>query len=262
MKETNRTLYNQTLRPQKELVATGDSSCTLYSHEFKEHYHSTKDGALRESLYKHITPAFRLNAHKKHLRILDVCFGLGYNTLTTLYYIQKHQLDVSVEIVSPEFDVELIGSLKDFNYPKAFDDFKHIILALSNDFEYRSDTISITILRGDARLSIPKLTQKFDIVYQDAFSPKTNPLLWSREYFADIAKLIANDGILTTYSIAIATRLALFENGFHIYLYEDERVRNATIASLSQLKGIKPVDMAHKIATNPHAKAISDKDLL
>ncbi|MBN2824348.1 MAG: hypothetical protein JXQ76_03410 [Campylobacterales bacterium] len=262
MKKSNNPSYNPTLRHQKELVVTHDNTKTLYSHEFKEHYHSTHDGALTESLYKHIVPALRLNAHKKHLRILDICFGLGYNTFATLYYIDKHQLDVSVEIVSPEFDLELIQSLQHFTYPKEFDNLKNIILSLSNTLKYQNEKISITILLGDARLSIPKLTQKFDIVYQDAFSPKTNPLLWTREYFADIAKLMAHDGILTTYSSAIAVRLALFENGFNLYLHQDKRIRNATIASFNALEGIQKIDMEHKIATNPNAKSLSDKDFL
>jgi len=262
MKKSSNPPYNPTLRPQKERVTTHDESYTLYSHEFREHYHSTHDGALSESLHKHIIPAFALNAHKKHLRILDVCFGLGYNTLATLYYIQKHQLDISVEIVSPEFDLELIGSLKDFHYPKEFENLKETIITLSKELTYHNPRVDINILLGDARESIPKLTQKFDIVYQDAFSPKTNPLLWTCEYFADIARLLANDGILTTYSTAIATRLALFENGFILYLLQNDAVRNATIASLNPLHTIKKIDMRHKIATNPNAKPLSDKDYL
>lgn len=255
-------MYNETLRHQKEIVTTGDSSDTLYSHEFNEHYHSTKDGALNESLHKHIIPAFRFNAHKKHLRILDICFGIGYNTLTTLYYIKQNHLDISVEIYSPEFDLELIRSLKNFHYPKEFDSLKEIITSLSNRLEYQDENISITILLGDAREYIPKLEEKFDIVYQDAFSPKTNPLLWTQEYFSDIAKIMTKDGILTTYSIALATRLALHGNGFKIYLYQDENIRNSTIASLSEVEGLVRVDMAHKIKTNPNANALRDRDFL
>jgi len=255
-------MYNETLRHQKEVVTTHDSSDTLYSHEFHEHYHSTKDGALAESLHKHIIPAFHYNAHKKHLKILDICFGLGYNTLATLYYIQKNTLDISVEIYAPEFDLELICSLKDFHYPAEFDAFKAIIAELSQNLEYHSDRIDIKILLGDARLSIPKLTQKFDIIYQDAFSPKNNPLLWTSEYFGDIAKIIECDGILTTYSTALATRLALYEQGFNIYLYQDDAIRNSTLASFSILKNITPVDMNHKIKTNPNAQPLSDKEFL
>jgi len=255
-------MYNKALRQKKEIVTTGDSSDTLYSHEFNEHYHSTKDGALVESLHKHIIPAFKYNRHKKHLTILDICFGLGYNTLATLYYIEQNNLDVTVEIYSPEFDLELIHSLKNFTYPKEFESLKDIIEALSNKLEYSSDTIKVKILSGDARLSIPKLTQKFDIIYQDAFSPKSNPLLWTQEYFGDIQKIMARDGIVTTYSIALATRLALHANGFKLYLYQDQKIRSSTIASLQKIEGIEEVNMAHKMAINPNVKPLRDRDFL
>jgi len=255
-------MYNKTLRQKKEIVTTGDSSDTLYSHEFNEHYHSTKDGALVESLHKHIIPAFKYSSHKKHLKILDICFGLGYNTLATLYYIEQNNLDVSVEIYSPEFDLELIRSLQNFKYPKEFDNLKEIITTLSNELEYASDTINIKIVPDDARESIPTLTQKFDIIYQDAFSPQSNPLLWTQEYFGDIQKIMARDGIVTTYSIALATRLALHANGFKLYLYQDQKIRSSTIASLQKIEGIEEVDMAHKIAINPNAKPLRDCDFL
>jgi len=43
-------LYNPNLRAQKKEILTQDGTKTLYSQEFNECYHSTKDGALQESL--------------------------------------------------------------------------------------------------------------------------------------------------------------------------------------------------------------------
>ncbi|UFH60632.1 hypothetical protein [Sulfurovum mangrovi] len=40
--------YNESLRSQKEVIVTEDGSKTLYSKEFDQAYHSTKDGALQE----------------------------------------------------------------------------------------------------------------------------------------------------------------------------------------------------------------------
>ncbi len=48
--------------------------------EFDESYHSQKDGALRESLEKHIIPAFKFSKDRDEITILDIGFGLGYNT--------------------------------------------------------------------------------------------------------------------------------------------------------------------------------------
>ena len=171
------------------MVETEDGSHTLFSEEFNEPYHSTKDGALHESLEKHVKPAFALLKHKSSLTILDICFGLGYNTFATLYHIKKSKLPTKVHILSPEFDEELIRSLESFVYPKEFDEIQPIIQALSRNFFYEDEQFKIKILLGDARQTVPKIKEKIDIIYQDAFSPTHNPLLWSREFFADIAKI-------------------------------------------------------------------------
>ncbi|DAB29008.1 MAG TPA: hypothetical protein CFH84_11865 [Sulfurimonas sp. UBA12504] len=65
-------------------------------------------------------------------------------------------------------------------------------------------------------------------------------------------------GVLTTYSIALPSRLALHENGFHIYLNKGEGYRNATIASLTKIEGFESVNMQHKIACNPDVKSLRD----
>jgi len=73
----------------KTIIATEDGTITLFSKEFDEPYHSTYDGALHETMEKHIIPAFSLQKYRDKIRILDICFGLGYNVLATIYYIKK-----------------------------------------------------------------------------------------------------------------------------------------------------------------------------
>jgi len=254
--------YDITKRDQKHLVECSDGSLTLYSKEFDEPYHSTKDGALNESLQKHIIPAFKYQKDISTLTILDICYGLGYNTLATLYYIQKHNLPTKVHIISPEFDKSLVESLKEFDYPDEFGSFKHIVESISNQFYYEDDSIKIEVLIGDARDSLPKLQTKFDIIYQDAFSPKVNPLLWTKEYFATIKSLSKPNVILTTYSTASATRMGLYENGFELHYYQTPQTRRSLIASLSQIDELEWIDMELKKARNPDAKSLKDSDIV
>ena len=241
-----------------KMTLSEDGSYTAYSKEYNEHYHSTKDGALHESLVKHVEPAFSLKEQQDEMIILDICYGLGFNTLTTLYYYQKNSLNAKLKIYSPELDASLVKSLVDFTYPKEFESFKPIIKALSEVGFYEDERFYIEVFLGDAREYVKKFENKFDIVYQDAFSPSTNPMLWTKEYFKDIKRSIKDDGILTTYSISLATRLALFENNFNIYLNIGEGYRDATIASPSRLESFKKVDMEHKIACNPNATSLRD----
>jgi len=261
MKRVNK-MYNITLRPKKKLLLCEDGTNTLFSKEFNEPYHSTKDGALHESLEKHIKPLFMIHKNKCSLIILDICFGLGYNTFATLYYIKKHQLKTKVHILSPEFDQELIGSLSTFEYPSEFDNIKHIIDAISQNFFYEDEQFKVEILLGDARESVPKIKEKVDVIYQDAFSPTQNPLLWTREFFSDIAKLCNSDAILTTYSTAASIRLALYENGFLIFIYYGERTRYSTIASMKMLDNLEYIDMELKKIRNPVSQSFRDRDYI
>jgi len=252
-------VYNEESREAKTQILTSDGSYTLYSTEFDEPYHSDRDGALFESLQKHVIPAFRLKSSERRLAILDICYGLGYNTLATLYYIKKHQLKIDIEIVSPEFDRGLIESLAIFDYPIEFKSFRDIIEHLSQNFYYRDDDISIEILIGDARESIPQLTQKFDIVYQDPFSPSSNPLLWTREYFQDIRRVVKDDAILTTYSVAAAVRMALDESGFELFFVNNQNMRDSMVASPTMIDEFKYIDMELKKRRNPTAKSLRDE---
>lgn len=243
------------------IVLTEDGTATLYSKEFNESYHSIKDGALRESLEKHIIPAFKFSPLKDKYIILDICFGLGYNTLATLLYIKQNGIDSKIEIISPELNIELIYSLKDFNYPKEFREFRDIIKALSSNLYYRDEQFKIEIFNSDAREIIKNIDSRVDILYQDPFSPKKNPLLWTRDYFLDIREIANRDIIITTYSVATPIRLSMYESGFNIYKYQGSGVRGSTIASLRDLN-LERVDIEHKIAVNREAKSLRDSDFI
>ena len=240
------------------MTLSEDGSYTAYSKEYEEHYHSTKDGALHESFVKHVLPAMQAKEKQDEIVILDICYGLGFNTLATLLYFKENNLTSKLRIYSPELDEDLVKSLQSFSYPKEFESFKEIIDDISEYGIYQDEQIYIEVYLGDAREYVKKFVHKFDIVYQDAFSPSTNPMLWTKEYFKDIKRSIKDDGILTTYSISLATRLALYENDFNIYLNIGESYRDATVASLSCLENFKTVDMPHKIACNPDAKSLRD----
>lgn len=239
-------------------VESEDGSYTAYSKEYDEHYHSTKDGALKESYQKHVIPAFRTLEHFDEVNILDICYGLGFNTLCTLLYYKEHSPQTKLKIYSPELDSSLVHSLKNFSYPKEFESLTEIITAISEQGVYKSENITIEVFLGDAREYIRRFEDVFDIVYQDAFSPSVNPVLWTQEYFSDIKKAMKSSGVLTTYSTALATRLALYENGFRVFLNEGEEFRNATLAAFRELESFKSVDMEHKITCNPDAVPLRD----
>jgi tRNA U34 5-methylaminomethyl-2-thiouridine-forming methyltransferase MnmC len=242
-------------------VQSEDGSYTAYSDQYHEHYHSTKDGALHESLVKHVQPAFLLHASQKHLKIIDICFGLGFNTLTTLYYRDTHFPDTTLEIFSPELNGELVASLVTFPYPDIFKPYLSIIASLVEYGSYEDKKTKITVVIADARVVMRGLSGIWDVCYQDAFSPSVNPLLWTREYFADVARLMGHEGIVTTYSIALAIRMGLHENGFNVYLNVGEGHRSATVASVRLFCEFEKIDVNHKMSCNPMVKSFRDETL-
>ena len=228
-----------------EFVKTKDGSLTLKSEKYNECYHSS-EGAYTESLYKHVLPGYEIakkfDYYGGEIRILDICFGLGYNTLTAILH---KPANVKLKIFSPELDLDLIKSLKNFRYPDEFSEILSVINEISDNLYYKSDDVEVEVFNGDAREYVKKL-KDIHIVYQDAFSPKVNQELWTFEYFKDIAKTLNKNGIITTYSVATPVRCAFYKLGMNIYTHPYDIIRKGTIASFAELD-FEKVDFKDKI---------------
>lgn len=241
-----------------ELILTQDGSHTLYSKKYQQHFHDVETGAIKEALTKHVIPTLQYHKNKTSLNILDICFGLGYNTLSTIYYVLQNNLNIKLNFYSPELDESLIKNLSTFDFPKEFDKLKHIIKTLCTKHKYKDENISIELFVGDAREYI-KTLKDIDIVYQDAFSSDVNTELWTVEYFKDIFKACRDDVILSTYSVATNVRLSLYKAGF--FIYEIRPVKKKQTLAFKNLKNIeaKYIDMELKQQRNKEARAIYDK---
>ena len=242
------------------IVATKDGSNTLFSKLYNQHYHNPDDGAINEALSKHIIPAFTFHKNKSELTILDICFGIGYNTFSTIYYCLQNNLNIKLNIFSPELDGNLVKSLANFAFPKEFDCIKHIINSIAQNCKYEDENVKIEVFIGDARDYIRSLEKNsFDIIYQDAFSSDVNFELWTKEYFDDIYKLCKNSCIMSSYAIATPIRLSMYEAGF--FIYENRPVKRKITLAFKQKQDLieKYVDMELKKQRNKEAVALYDK---
>ena len=242
------------------IVPTKDGSNTLFSKLYNQHYHNPDDGAINEALSKHIIPAFTFHKDKFELNILDICFGIGYNTFSTIYYCIQNNLDVKLNFYSPELDGNLVKSLENFQFPKEFDNIKHIIDSIAKTFKYEDEKIKIEVFIGNARDYIKSLKENsFDIIYQDAFSSDVNFELWTKEYFDDIYKLCKEDCIMSSYAIATPIRLSMYEANFLIYEHRPVK-RKITLATKKEQNLLgKFIDMELKKQRNTKALALYDK---
>jgi tRNA U34 5-methylaminomethyl-2-thiouridine-forming methyltransferase MnmC len=61
-----------------------------------------------------------------------------------------------------------------------------------------------------------ELLVPFDAIFQDAFSPKKNPTLWSVEWFSFLKSASRQNVQLSTYSSSISIRKSLLAAGWSI----------------------------------------------
>jgi tRNA U34 5-methylaminomethyl-2-thiouridine-forming methyltransferase MnmC len=196
-------------------VETEDGSWTLFSEAFQEACHSTT-GARAETLLHYIQGCRILEKAKIHspLVVLEIGFGLGIGLLTTLEELPE---GTKLHFLSVELDRNLLEWFRaqTKNHPVLKD-----LHWESDNLKVKTDTIEITILAGNARQTLPAFVEKNPVewhaIYQDAFSPKRNPILWTKEWFTFLKEHSHPLVTLSTYSASNSIRKGLFESGWKI----------------------------------------------
>ncbi len=201
---------------KKYLLTTEDGTATLFLEEYEQAMHSMS-GAYEESLLKHIIPSGILECEKDILNVLDVGFGLGYNVLALINEFLNKNDTRKLNIYSLEKDRNFMEFINSITFNDSRDNIYSFISETYLSGEGNLNGINLKILFDDARKSIKNLYgTKFHAIFQDPFSPSKNPELWSTDYFIELKKLLAENGIITTYSSADHIRRAMIEAGFHI----------------------------------------------
>ena len=78
------------------------------------------------------------------------------------------------------------------------------------------DEITLEVILGDARTTLPAWQGRADAWYLDGFSPAKNPELWSDGLLAEVARHTAALGTFATYTAAGHVRRALQAAGFAV----------------------------------------------
>jgi tRNA U34 5-methylaminomethyl-2-thiouridine-forming methyltransferase MnmC len=199
------------LPPRHHLVETGDGTFTLFSEAFQEACHSPT-GAKSETILHYVEGCKILSKINSHdpLVILEVGFGLGMGFETTL---EKIPTDKKLHFISMEIDRDLLEWYRE-NHPEFKLEWNENILSA------KCDHFELTIIQGDARSALPAFLEKNPVrwhaIYQDAFSPKRNPFLWTKEWFNLLRTHSHEDVILSTYSASSSIRKSLHETGWGV----------------------------------------------
>tara|TARA_Y100000310_G_scaffold324031_1_gene385343 strand:+ start:17536 stop:18195 length:660 start_codon:yes stop_codon:yes gene_type:complete len=194
-------------------VITGDKTETFINPIFNESYHS-HTGAVEEALRKYAEPCkIKELAKSGSIKILDMFFGLGYNSAMAIDIALKANPNCHIEVVGIENDPEIIRSIQDINPP--IDYFKFYKTLTENNLCFEHGNISVKVVLGDANESVKNLEQDyFDAIFYDPFSPKTQPEMWSPTLFKEMHRVIKEKGILSTYSCARIVRENMQKAGF------------------------------------------------
>lgn len=218
-----------------KLVPTEDASITFWNEDYKEHYH-TPAGARLEAEEKYIVPShLRERLAKGGVRLLDVCFGLGYNSLCALN-LAGAEAASTLSITALEMDRRVVGAAAQNLHTLETDsfDWKPFLAALYLHGQSAVGNHHAEILWGDARYTITKLPPaSYDLVFLDAFSTQRNSELWTVDFFRQLKRVMKADAVLLTYCAALPVRSGLMESGFFVGETEPVgRQRGGTIAAV------------------------------
>ncbi len=199
-------------------VLTKDGTISLRSLVFHENFHSL-EGALKETEIKFINPSDLKRFKDKSLNVLDICFGLGYNSASLFNTLIRQNSFVNwyaLEIDKKPLEYSLGNKLfQKLWHPKVLKIFK----SLSQNSTYKDQSFECHILWGDARERIKNIPEniKFDLIYLDGFSPQKCPQIWTIEFLAEVTRKLNPNGYLITYSSSAAIRKVLRNFGLSIF---------------------------------------------
>ncbi|EDX83842.1 conserved hypothetical protein [Synechococcus sp. PCC 7335] len=219
-------------------VRTEDGSNTFYSDEFDEWFHS-RAGAYNEAQKTYVEASnIAGRARQNSLSILDVCYGLGYNTAAALETIWGVNPQCFVNLRALEIDVEVARSAIAQNLTQNYSPLAQVLEDLAAHYSAKRATLYAQLVLGDARQQIQTLVNQAwqaDTIFLDPFSPPHCPQLWTLEFLTLVAQCLdPNDGVLVTYSCAAAVRSALQSIGLTIRSTDaGSRKWPGTIASFS-----------------------------
>jgi tRNA U34 5-methylaminomethyl-2-thiouridine-forming methyltransferase MnmC len=200
------------------LQQTADGSFTLFSHQVDEPFHPLQ-GARQTAELIFVQPAILPGmVHRSPLRLLDIGYGLGYNTAAALEWIWSINPGCKVEVVGLEVAAEvpqaaIVHNLNHIWHPPI----QPYLTALAMDYQVETEFFVGQILLGDARQTIQQLQPaSFDAIFLHPFSPSRCPELWTVDFLVWVARCLKPTGRLATHASIAPIRSALIAANLQI----------------------------------------------
>lgn len=202
---------------KREIIITSDGSTTIHLPQWDEQYHS-KFGAIQESYHVFIKNGLDLFETGSEISILEIGFGTGLNCFIT--FLEGRNNDLKIDYTGVEANPVKQDEVDRLNYVvelKAISDrkiFNEMHLFSWNKRNALSS--SFILLKKKEFFENIKDTNRYNLIYFDAFGAQVQPELWTAGIFKKMYQALKLNGILVTYSSKGSVRRAMQEAGFEV----------------------------------------------
>ncbi len=200
------------------ILVTDDGSHTVVHPTLNVSFHS-RYGAVQESRHVFISSGLHYRMlQKKELKIFEMGFGTGLNALMT--WLETEQHPISIHYVCIEPNPLTSATIKTLNYPGFLShpqsaSVLHILHETPAGFPVHLSE-KFSFLKWETDLFRFNTSEKFDIIYYDAFAPNAQPELWTKEVFGRIKEIMYPGGCLVTYCSKGDVRRAMLAAGLKV----------------------------------------------
>jgi tRNA U34 5-methylaminomethyl-2-thiouridine-forming methyltransferase MnmC len=203
---------------QRKLILTADGSHSISIPGMNVTYHSIH-GAIQESMHVFIKSGLlTVRPLQAARRILEIGFGTGLNALLTLIESEKSNEKIFYETIEPfpisAAEISQLNYCEILNREDLQSTFKKLHsaewekeISIANKFNFKKSRTELQNLRT---------VELQNLIYFDAFDPKAQPELWTKEIFDKMFSLLEPGGILVTYSSKGEVRRAMEAAGFRV----------------------------------------------
>ena len=194
---------------------TGDGSTTLFLSSIEETYHSTH-GAIQEAKHVFIKNGVA-QVQKEELSILEVGFGTGLNAILT----SLHSQEVGIIIHYTGLETEPLPKevIDELNYLELEPSLSKDDFAKLHSVDWESEVAihpKFYLTKVNQKVQNFKTSNRFDLVYYDAFGPRAQNEMWEKEIFENLYNQLVNGGVLVTYCAMGQFKRDLKSVGFQV----------------------------------------------
>jgi tRNA U34 5-methylaminomethyl-2-thiouridine-forming methyltransferase MnmC len=175
-----------------KLIVTSDGSHSLLNTALDETYHSIH-GAIQESTHvfiKHGLETWVAKNPGKTVNIFEVGFGTGLNALLTA----SNGLPVNYSAIEAFPLYEPVYSALNYSPHELL---QQLHRAPWNEWTTITNNFRLKKIEGELERII--LTEKYDLIYFDAFAPSKQPSMWELSVLTKVCSALPAGGIFVTY---------------------------------------------------------------